>query len=490
MPPLAISTMASAYHPPSPPARRHHLSRQSSARSTLDFSTAYNGSEGHIDDLGNNSYEDIDLPAAPKPTTARPALGSRLLSTLANAQPAAAALSRKSSVLHSRARSLAGFVPKFSPASPSSPESGQNKERPGSQFFADLFSGESAPIRLAPPVSPTKEEQEEAVMDYRPAFTERPVGARQRSIAQTPSPSSKSPGVLGGASAWFTRNKALPGPRTAPSTPDELLHLGIQTSLFPHGPADPLSPHAFNDLLLNATSLLERYQSAYREKCTYISSIHPEIEAQREEVEESETRVAHLKLQLEDMGRKASEQERAMREMAEEIVRVKAEARRAASVRIVSTEDAADERQGGGEEGEGEEEDEDEGVEGRSRAPGRRKRVSDELRSERGSDSGFESDAESGVVSPVPSVGMSPRYDGHPSVGMSPRYDGQGWENARPSFSRMSTASGLSSNVGGGEEWPVVERLRRENQRLRVQVEGMQRELQGVIDFVGVGIGV
>lgn len=324
--------------------------------------TAYNGSEGHIDDRVHSfelDQEDYQSPSS-RVSSPRPTLGGRLLSSLSNAQPAAAALGRKGSVLHSRAKSLAAFVPKLNTNNPSTPERAPAANR----LFQSFFDGESAPIRIGPPVSPTKEKEEtEFVMEYRPSFTERPrtLPRRQSNAPSTPASTKTS---------WFGRKSTAPTP-TRPQPPhDDLAALNITTALFPHGPADPLNPAAFNDLLLTATALLTRLQTAYREKCAHLAAVQPDIDAQREEVEETETRNAHLKLQLEDLGRRAQEQDLVIREMAAQVQAAKVEAvearEAATTVRLVRD---------GGEQGRW------------------RKRAS--ARSASASDSGFESDLDS-----------------------------------------------------------------------------------------------
>ncbi|TKA46127.1 hypothetical protein B0A54_02934 [Friedmanniomyces endolithicus] len=294
-------------------------------------------------------------------------------------------------------------------------------------------------------------------MDYKPACTQRPSsGPRRRSTAQTalstPSPAPKS--------SWFGRKSLGPTPTPTPPPPqrshDDLLTLNLHTSLFPTGPADPLSPHAFNDLLLNATSLLQRLQAAYREKVEFIAAVLPEIEAQREEVEEAETRAEHLRLQLEAMGRVVGE--------GEEVVREKG-ARE--SVRMVRR------SVGGGEEDE--------------ETPRRRKRGS----AGSASDSGFESDAEYAESITSAGGGVETPLSPAPLMTLTPAYDGREWAPSRPGLSRQSTMSGYSAMAyNGGKdlaaaEWTSAEVLRGENARLRRQVEDMQRSLQGCIDFVG-----
>ncbi|KAK1074307.1 hypothetical protein LTR12_002201 [Friedmanniomyces endolithicus] len=452
------------------------------------YSTARIASQGSIDsesryftpvDLDRDGF-DLQLPPPSKaalPT--RPAFGARLLSSISSAQPAAAALTRKGSVLHSRAKSLAAFVPKLSSSTATAsttPEKVQTQQQ-RHPVFGDLFNGESAPVRIGIPHSPTKEETEEFVMEYKPAFTQRPSGSgpRRRSTAQT-TPSTPSPAPK---TSWFGRKSLAPTPTPPPAPPpqrptDDLLTLNLHTALFPTGPSDSLSPHAFNDLLLNATSLLQRLQAAYREKVEYIASVRPEIEAQREEVEEAETRAEHLRLQLEEMGRVVVEREEVVRsvggKLAEERVRGRGvEEGAKGGVRLVRR------SVGGGEEEE---------------TPRRRKRGS----AGSASDSGFESDAE--YAESITSAGggvetpLSP-----PLMTLTPAYDGREWAarraDERPGLSRQSTMSGYSAmayNSGKGPEvaeWASAEDLRGENARLRRQVEDMQRSLQGCIDFVG-----
>lgn len=410
--------------------------------------TAYNGSEGHIDDrvtsfeLDQEDYQS----AAPRVSSPRPTLGGRLLSSLSNAQPAAAALGRKGSVLHSRAKTLAAYVPKLSNNNQSTPDRPQGPNR----LFQSFFDGESAPIRLAPPISPTKEKEEtEFVMEYKSSFTERPRTTPRRqsnapSLTSTPASTKTS---------WFGRKSAAATPIRQQSTQDELASLNINSALFPHGPADPLHPSSFNDLLLNAAALLNKMQTAYCEKVDYISTIQPEIDAQREEVEETETRNAHLKMQLEDLGRRAQEQETAMHEMAEQVQAAKIEAQEAReaakTIRMVRDDDTPTRR---------------------------RKRAS--AGSASASDSGFESDLDS-----VVSAGAA-----------SPDYEGRSWELRQPAkaaiLQRRPANAGFGSLAGKGlgnesAAWATVDALKGENAELKRQMEEMQSTIDGCIEFVG-----
>lgn len=60
-------------------------------------------------------------------------------------------------------------------------------------------------------------------------------------------------------------------------------------------------------------------QTAYRQKAEALVDLQKDREAEREEVAEAETRAKHLKVQLEDMASKATEQERRMKNLMEEL---------------------------------------------------------------------------------------------------------------------------------------------------------------------------
>ena len=104
---------------------------------------------------------------------------------------------------------------------------------------------------------------------------------------------------------------------------DELCDLDVEVALFPPtsplGDRDAFSPAAFKNLQANAVGLLTRMQTAYREQTVAMREMQAERAAQRDEFEEAETRVQHLKMQLEGMARKAQEQEQIMRQLMDEL---------------------------------------------------------------------------------------------------------------------------------------------------------------------------
>lgn len=103
---------------------------------------------------------------------------------------------------------------------------------------------------------------------------------------------------------------------------DELLNMKVGEALFPAGSPnskDTFSPAAYKNLQQQATGLLTKMQNAYRQKAQALSELEKEREADKDELEEAETRATHLKFQLEDMAHKANEQERHMKQLMEEL---------------------------------------------------------------------------------------------------------------------------------------------------------------------------
>ena len=103
------------------------------------------------------------------------------------------------------------------------------------------------------------------------------------------------------------------------------MNLDIDSALFPQGAADgqAFSPAAYKNLQQTATGLLQRYQTAYQQRTIAYFEVKAERGADADEKEEAHTRMHHLKMQLEDMARKAAEQEAAMQSLMEELNREK-----------------------------------------------------------------------------------------------------------------------------------------------------------------------
>lgn len=479
----AFSTQSPITTPDRSSVRLVSEQQPSHTRSLSNISTGYNGAQGILDDSINTEYTGYSLPSTPGKayTPDRPAIGSRLLTSLQNAQPTAAAISRSTSVLHSRAKSLAAFVPKLGQNSPNaspSPEARPQSSQQGhsNKLFGDLFNGDSAPVRLGiPPSSPIKElEEMEFPTEYRTAFTERP---RKRASMLNSTPQSQK-------TSWFGRKLASPmHQQPSPAANDELANMNLMTSLFPNGQPDELTPRVYNDLLVNATNLLQRLQSAYKDKVEYIATLQPEMDVQREEIEEADIRSRHLKLQLQDMGRRAQEQESAMQALASQLSQERfrnQEAReresRKASSRFASKPSPALSSNA------------DETTDDDETTPRRfpyNKRLSGG--STDASDSGFESDLDRDNWAQDP---LDPSHQrtamGSPGPLTPTKQRGVGFAgNQHAPLTSSSLRNSVKRLGSDGSAWAVMERLRVENVALKAQVGDMQRELQGCIELIG-----
>lgn len=121
----------------------------------------------------------------------------------------------------------------------------------------------------------------------------------------------------------FSKLTAQPAPAVlGPAEDDEILNLNVETALFPNGvPADgsTFSPAAFKNLQQNAFGLFAKMQAAYRQQNAMLRELKAEREAEKDELDEAVTRTRHLKMQLEDMARKAAEQEEAIQQLLMEL---------------------------------------------------------------------------------------------------------------------------------------------------------------------------
>lgn len=137
--------------------------------------------------------------------------------------------------------------------------------------------------------------------------------------------------------------------QTPQSTPkeDELSSLDIEAALCPEGAhqeGDAISPSAYENLQVSATGLARKLQSAYKARTLQVHELQADNETLEEEKLQLDTRTQHLKLQLEEMARKAAETESIMQELMVELSkekRLRAEDRHAhrsrAAPSIIST---------------------------------------------------------------------------------------------------------------------------------------------------------
>ena len=255
---------------------------------------------------------------------------------------------------------------------------------------------------------------------------------------------------------------------------DEIAHMDIKKALMPGGQADPFSPSSFKNLMQNAEGLLSRMQNALKQRTAALHDVTAEKEAQSEELEEAQTRAKHLKIQLDDMSAKMTEQDQAMMNLVEELAHEKQARRdddesRKRTIRIVD-------------------------VTNKSVNP--RPRVS--RTSTVSHDSGFESD-EDGMFSqkdefdsPATTVSTmslrSPISSEFTSAARFPPTEGMRVANAAsPAVGPVYSCENCHG-LQGSEAWNVVGVLKAENQGLKHRVEELESALDGCLDMVN-GLG-
>ena len=356
----------------------------------------------------------------------------------------------------------------------------------GSEIPSEYYSSDSE----SEGESEEKEEEEEAhntmnIFNRKPTHTraasETPVRSEQMAMPKKPQYESPASSRF----AWLLstqKNAAVPSPTPAPAyhnADDELLNLNISQALFPHGPADPLAPASFNDLLANAEALLSRYQKSYRELSTALVDAQSEQSAQDDELDEAETRARHLKMQLETMAARATEQDEQMRTLMEDLAferhtRQEEEAARKRSLALIRSQPQCTCQD----------------------TPRRRNRVSN---SEFSVDSGFESDAETDAASLFSRNCLSPtgtdrssilevEADATPTKHKKVQSLQRGGTYDKPRGGSVSVQSWGCANCEGGSQasvWGRLSKEREENRVLRQRLEALEEAVEGALDVVG-----
>lgn len=351
----------------------------------------------------------------------------------------------------------------------------------GSEVPSEYYSSESGS---------ESEEEEEEPHNTMNLFNRQPTHTRAASETPTrseqmvtPRPQYQSP--ASSRFAWLLstqKNAAVPSPSPAPvyhDADDDLLNMNISQALFPHGPADPLAPSSFNDLLTNAEALLTRYQKSYRQLSTALVDAQSEQSAQDDELDEAETRARHLKMQLESMAARATEQDEQMKTLMEELeferhARQEEEAARKRSLALIRSQPQCSCHD----------------------TPRRRNRISN---SELSVDSGFESDAETDAASLFSRNGLSPtstdrssilevEADVTPTKHKKVQSLQRGGTYEKPKAGSVSVQSWGCSNCEGGSQasvWGRLSKEREENRVLRQRVETLEEAVESALDVVG-----
>ena len=312
---------------------------------------------------------------------------------------------------------------------------------------------------------------------------------RRSDDTQIPTKAPSQP-TAGSKFAWLLstqKNAAAPPPPQSPTyhnPDDELINLKIPQALFPHGPADPLAPSSFHDLLTNAEALLSRYQSAYRQLSTALVDAHSEQSAQEDELDEAETRARHLKMQLETMAARAADQDEQMRSLMEDLAferkaRQEEEAARKRSLTLIRQCEHTTCQE----------------------TTRRHNRVSG---SELSVDSGFESEAETDAASVFSRNCLSPTGTDRSSVldtevhdatpkGRKPQPLQRGSTYNKTRQSKVEIRTWGCENCEGGAQsavWGRLAKEREENRTLRLRVETLEEAVDGALNAVTGGWGM
>jgi hypothetical protein len=296
---------------------------------------------------------------------------------------------------------------------------------------------------------------------------------------------------------------------------DDLMNLDIESALFPAGSdGDAFSPAAFKNLQQTATGLLNRFQAAYQQRTIAYHELKSERAAQADEQEEVETRMHHLKLQLEDMARKAAEQEATMQSLMDELTREKKlrMEERQAREKVSSL-------------SEGSSVSEDLGVEEDQRRRRKWRRSGGTAKSDQGFDTDEESVEEASVFSrsrsptiattitdvspvepPVPQM-KAPSIVGSRTLRLPPPPAPQNQRQQQPQQTQMNTFQKLFKGISGeadsrgasscrnceGQDasiaWDTVNLLKGENKGLKDRVGELETAVEGALDAInGVGL--
>lgn len=352
----------------------------------------------------------------------------------------------------------------------------------GAKRFSDWFPGKSEPVNVG---AMRQTSDEESPMTTSISM-ERPTGLTQKRMTY-PSPL-KQVTTPSRFSLFGKRQEQPPEPAE-----DELLNLDVTAALFPPGSDELEGQEAFNALRNNADTMIKRLQAAYKQRTFALHEANADKNEKQEELEETRTRVGHLKVQLDGMAEKVQEQERAIKAMAEELEQEKQtrqreeEARRHSVMLVKPPEDDVTS---------------DSGAEFTTSK--RSSKRASTFTSDSGFESGDESSADSifsrrdGVVSPTSTVSTMALSPNIPQAALSPPTSNTLQPRREPiritpqRLSAYDRLKGLASSTFGSnpskcsichgvpssEAWTVLGVLKEENNGLKTRLG----ELETVVD--------
>ena len=186
--------------------------------------------------------------------------------------------------------------------------------------LASWFDGTSEPVSIGILPSPKKEKENPilsaGVQDTMFSSSSENVDTLTRRASRSQSRSAST------SRFSFFKKQTAQTPTMTPSQMEELAQLDIRDTLFPSGPPDEFSPAAFKNLQLNAEGTLRKFQQAHQEQQKQIKTLNSTKTAQADDLEASQFRGEHLKLQLVEMAERAAEQERLITALRDELAAI------------------------------------------------------------------------------------------------------------------------------------------------------------------------
>ncbi|KAL4916823.1 hypothetical protein BDW62DRAFT_185308 [Aspergillus aurantiobrunneus] len=210
---------------------------------------------------------------------------------------------------------------------PSNENFAKKKLEVGAKLLTDLFQGKSEQVNLgllhrpedrkSVEMRPSNMEGSSAQEFYSPSHTTPTFTSRSQKRMTAPSPLKQvttNPLSFFGLKRQGENRLDLPEPAG-----DELLNLDISAALFPPGSNNLSGQEAFDSFRNNAEDVIQRLQTSYKQRTFALHEVLSEKTEKQEELEETKTRIGHLKLQLDGMAEKVLRQDKAMKAMAEEL---------------------------------------------------------------------------------------------------------------------------------------------------------------------------
>ena len=193
------------------------------------------------------------------------------------------------------------------------------------RIFSDWFQGKSEPVNWNIVRQPLQDSSNIAStqgsnMEKRSSRELNPPVTLTRAEKRTTPPSPLKQVTTASRFSFFGLKRTDEPKQEIPEpADDEFLNLDITAALFPPGSSNLSDQEAFDALRKNADNLIRRLQAAYKQRTFALHEAMADKNEKQEELEETKTRVGHLKTQLDGVADKVLQQDKAMKAMADEL---------------------------------------------------------------------------------------------------------------------------------------------------------------------------